>query len=308
MPAMETEPGTASPSAIGISWLAASAAIPLALICAVLGQGVGALAGGCHWIGISLPLGRQVWALVNQPVLNFSSLPSAGGYWLGSTALPLLVAVTIIGFLPRARSFVVELAFVQIAWSMSVVAVGWMPLLDIEDGHLVRFLALHGWPTELVWLAPALAAAAGLLPTLRLLELTRRQPTQVRRSLRLLVVLIHLWVPTGVWLLIVFLVEGSFQWMAAIAAAAPVVAALAFAWLRYPSPFVHRLEPPRRSELAGLAVTAILLVVFVWFAGRPTGDGRSAGLLWGESHSFNNIRPWIDPQTLAGQHIEETEP
>jgi hypothetical protein len=308
MPAMQTEPGTTSLSAISISWLAASAAIPLALVTAALGQGLGALVGGCHWIGISLPAGRQVWALVNQPVLNFSSLPSAGGYWLGSTALPFVLAVTLVGFLPRARSFTVELAVVQIAWSMSVVAVAWMPLLDSHDGHVVRFLTLHGRPTEAVWLAPVMAAAAGLLPTLRLLELTRRQPTVVRRALRLAVIVIHLCVPVMVWLAVVFFVQGSLLWPAAIAMTVPMAAALTFAWFRYPAPYVHRLETPRPSELAGLAIGAAVLVLIVFLTGRPTGEGRSAGVLWGPAHSFNNIRTWIDPYTLTGDEFKVPDP
>jgi hypothetical protein len=303
MPAMQTEPGTASLSAIAISWLAASAAIPLALVTAVVGQGLGALVGGCHWIGISLPVGRQVWALVNQPVLNFSSLPSAGGYWLGSTALPLVLAVTLIGFLPRARSFAVELAVVQVAWSMAAVAVAWTPLLDSQDGHVVRFLTLHGWPAQTVWLMPLLAAAAGMLPTLRLLELTRRQRPVVPRALRLTVIVIHLCVPIMVWLVVAMVVQGSMLWPATLAAAVPMVAALAFAWLRYPTPYVHRLEAPRAFELTALAIGAVILVLIVWFAGRPIGHGRSAGLLWGSAHSFNNIRTWIDPFSLTGDEL-----
>ena len=47
--------------------LAAVAAFPGALLVAVAGQGIGALLGGCGWIGVSTPVDRQVWALVNQP-------------------------------------------------------------------------------------------------------------------------------------------------------------------------------------------------------------------------------------------------
>jgi hypothetical protein len=297
---METEPGTASPTAIAISWLAASAAFPLSLVGAAFGQGIGALAGGCGWIGIALPLDRQIWALVNQPVLNFASLPSAGGYWLGSTLLPLAVAVTIIGFVPRARSFVVELTAVQIAWAMSVVAVAWVPLLDIEDGHLVRFFALHGWPSALVWLAPALAACAALLPTLRLLELTRRRRSDSPRSHRLFVVIAHLVIPTAAWVALASLVRGSIPSLAAVAAAVAIAAVLVFTWLRFPRPYVYRLELPKPSEIGGLVIAAVILAGMVWTAGRPLPDRRSAGLLWGEAHSFNNIRPWIDPQPVIG--------
>jgi hypothetical protein len=294
MPTMETEPGTASPSAIAISWLAASAAFPLSLIGAVLGQGLGALAGGCAWIGVSLPVDRQIWALVNQPVLNFSSLPSASGYWLGSILLPLAVAATIIGFLPRARSFIVELTVVQIAWAMSVVAVAWVPLLDIEDGHLARFFALHGRPTALVWLAPAIAACAALLPTLRLLELTRRRRSDSPRSYRLFVVAVHFGIPTAAWIALVSLFRGSLPLRATVAVAVSIAAVLVFTWLRFPRPYAHRLDPPTPSGIGALAAAAAILASVVWFAGRPLPDGRSAGVLWAQAHSFNNIRPWIE--------------
>jgi len=300
MPAMETEPGTASPSVIAISWLAASAAIPFALIGAAFGQGLGALIGGCHWIGVTLPFDRQIWALVNQPVLNFASLPRAGGYWLGSILLPLVVAVTIIGFLPRARSLVTQLSCVQIAWAMSLVAVTVLPVLDNEDGHLARFLALHGWPTSLVWLSPVFAAGAALLPTLRLLQLARRRLPNIRRSYRLLVVVLHLGVPTAGWLALVSLVHGSVLMPAIIAAAAPVLAALAFSWLRYPDPYVRPLEMPKAGQIIGLALAAVIMAAIVWGAGRPLADGQSAGVLWGTAQSSNNVRPWIEPWSIAG--------
>jgi hypothetical protein len=272
---------------------------------AVFGQAIGALAGGCGWIGVTLPLDRQVWALVNQPVLNFASLPSAAGYWLGSTLLPLVVAATIIGFLPRARSLVIELSVVQIAWAMAVVAVAWMPLLDLEDGHLVRFFALHGNSTALVWLTPAIAACASLLPTLRLLELTRRRRTDAPRSHRLLVVAAHLGIPTAAWVALASLVRGSVPLAAAGGAAVSIAAAIAFAGFRFPRPYVHRLELPKASEIGVLFVTAVLLAITVWFAGRPLANGSSAGVLWGQAHSFNNIRPWIDWHSVTGTEPEQ---
>ncbi|MCW8984569.1 MAG: hypothetical protein OQK55_04440 [Thermoanaerobaculales bacterium] len=298
---METEPGTTRLSVVGISWLGASAALPFALIVAALGQGLGALVGGCHWIGVALPLDRQIWALVNQPVLNFSSLPRAGGYWLGSTLLPLIVAVTIISFLPQARSLVTQLGCVQISWAMSLAAVAVVPVLDGEDGHVVRFLALHGWPTTLVWLFPVAAAAAAFLPALRLLQLARRRRPDIRRSYRLLVVVIHLGVPALMWLGLVSLAHGRVPLAALLAGAAPLMAALAFAWFRYPGPYVRRLEMPHAGEITGLALAAVILIATVWVAGRPLSDGRSAGVLWGTAQSSNNIRPWIEPWSITGE-------
>lgn len=305
MPQMETEPGTASASVIAISWLGAFVALPFALIGAAFGQGIGALIGGCHWIGITLPLDRQIWALVNQPALNFATLPQAGGYWLGSILLPLAVAVTIIGFLPRARSLVTQLSCIQVAWAMSLVAVAVLPVLDNEDGHLARFLALHGWPTTLVWLSPIFAAGAALLPTLRLLELTRRRRPNIRRRYRLLIVAVHLVVPAAGWLGLMSLVHGSVLIPAVIAGAVPVIAALAFAWFRYPDSYVRPLELPQAGEIIGLAFAAVFMATVVWAAGRPLADGRSAGILWGTAQSSNNIRMWIDPWSIKRESATE---
>jgi len=300
MPAMETEPQATSLSVIAVSWLAASVALPSALIGAAFGQGIGASIGGCQWIGVTLPLDRQVWALVNQPVLNFASLPRASGYWLGSILVPLLVALTIIGFLPQARSWVAQLGSVQIAWAMSLVAVAVLPVLDSEDGHLARFLALHGWPATVVWLSPAFAAGAALLPALRLLQLARRRRPNLRRSYRLLVVGVHLGVPAVGWFALVSLVRHSIPIPAVFAAAAPVMAALVFAWFRYPNAYVRPLEGPRAGGIIGLALTAAMLAAIVWAAGRPIEDGKASGVLWGTPQSSNNIREWIEPWSITG--------
>ena len=305
MPPMETEPETASTSVIAISWLGASAAFPFALIGAALGQGLGALIGGCHWIGVTLPLDRQVWALVNQPVLNFASLPRAGGYWLGSIILPLVVALTIIGFLPRARALSTQLVCIQVAWAMSLVAVAVLPVLDREDGHFARFLVLHGWPTALVWLSPILAAGAALLPTLRLLQLARRRRPNIRRSHRLLIVVVHLGVPAAGWLGLMSLVHGRVWIPAIIAGVVPVIAAMAFAWFRYPDPYVRPLELPQAGEIVGLVFSAVIMVVIVWAAGRPLANGQSAGVLWGTAQSSNNVRAWIDPWSVKGNSAVE---
>jgi hypothetical protein len=301
MPAMETEPGTMSAPVIAISWLGAAAAIPFALIGAVFGQGIGAIAGGCHWIGVTLPLDRQIWALVNQPVLNFASLPRAGGYWLGSIFVPLVVAITIIGFLPQARSWVTQLSSIQIAWAMSLVGVAVLPVLDNEDGHLARFLMLHGRPTVLVWLSPVVAAGAALLPTLRLLQLARRRRHEIRRSYRLMIVAVHLGVPAVMWPGLVSVVHGGVLMPTFFAAAVPLMAALVFAWFRYPKPYVSPLERPSAGEITGLAVVAVMLATVMWIAGRPLPDGQSAGVLWGTAQSSNNIRPWVEPWPITGE-------
>jgi hypothetical protein len=151
-----------------------------------------------------------------------------------------------------------------------------------------------------VWLSPVLAAGAALLPTLRLLQLARRKHPDIRRSYRLLVVTIHLGVPAAGWLGFVSLVHGSLLMPAILAAAAPVFAALAFAWVRYPGAYVRALDLPNAGEIVALAVAAVMLFAIVWVAGRPLADGRSAGILWGTAQASNNVRPWIEPWSLTG--------
>ena len=292
---METEPKIGSPVVVCLSWAVAIAAFPLALVVAAVGQGLGAMAGGCQWIGLSLPLGRQAWALVNQPVMNFSSLPSASGYWLGSLILPLIIASGIIPLLPRARSMLAELSVVHIAWSTALVAGAWLPLIDSDDGHFVRWLSHQDWPQEGVWAGPVLASIIALVPTIRLLEMARRRQTSARSIARFGIVAIHLGFPLVAWVVLTTLVRGSLPVAATVGAALPLVTSLTVAWMRYPAPYVRPLEPTTPSRFAGVLVAAALIAVFVWFAGRPLPEGRSAGLLWGTPQAFNNIRPWIEP-------------
>jgi len=295
---MQTEPRINAPSIVAISWTAAIAAFPLALVLAVLGQGLGALVGGCQWIGASLPLDRQVWALVNQPVLNFASLPSAGGYWLGSLMVPLIVAALVIPLFLRSNSMIVEVSVIQLAWGAAVVAVAWLPLLDQGDGHLARWLDLHALPPTLVWLAPAFAAGAGLLPTLRLLELARRRQKDTSRTYRVILVGFHLVAPVVVWVGLGSLIRSSVPLEATLAIAAPVCAAIVLAWLRYPAPYVRRLERSTVSGVVALVICAAVAMILVWITGRPLPNDASAGILWGQPQAYNNIRPWIDPFSI----------
>jgi hypothetical protein len=295
---MHTEPEIAAPSVVAISWTAAIVVFPLALVVAVLGQGVGAIIGGCHWIGVSLPLDREVWALVNQPVLNFASLPSAGGYWLGSLVVPLMVAAFAIPLLPRAQSLIVEISVIQVAWGAGAVAVAWLPLLETGDGHLARWLELHNLSTSWVWLAPVIAAGVGLLPTLRLLELARRRHRDTGRIYRIAVVAIHLVVPVILWVALASLIRSSVPLEATIGIAVPVCAAILLALFRYPSPYVRPLERPTVSGVVSLVVCAAVAAILVWTMGRPLPDGTSTGVLWGTPQAYNNIRPWIDPVSI----------
>jgi len=292
---MRTEPGMGAPSLIFVSWLAAAGAFPFALVTAAGGQGLGALVGGCSWIGISLPMDHQPWALVNQPVLNYASQPAAIGYWWGSWLVPMLFAVALGMLRPRSRSWTVELVTVQAAWAVVVVAGAWLPLLDADGGHIVRWLALNRLPAAAVWAAPLAAAAVGLVPAIQLLELARRQRSDLGRARRTALVTIHLAVPAVLWVGVTAAVAGGLSVRAVTGLGVPVAAVVALAWLRFPSPHVRRLQPPTARGVAALAVGVGLVIAVVWLTGRPLADGRSAGLLWGKPSAFNNIRTWIDP-------------
>ncbi len=295
---MQSEPEIGAPSVIALSWTAATAAFPAVLMAAVFGQGLGALAGGCHWIGFSLTINRQVWALVNQPVLNFASLPSATGYWLGSLVFPVLLATTLIPLLPRKRSLLAELLLVQVAWAASVIGIAWLSLVDRNDGHLIRWLGLHDFPTDWVWLAPVVAALTGLIPTLRLLALARRRRPDTGRRYRCGLVLVHFAIPVALWAGAAAVVGDPVPLDAMIAISIPLCASMVLAWLRYPPAFVHRLSRPSRSGLIMLTAAAAACAVATTISARPHSDGKYPGVLWATPQSFNNIRPWIEPLRL----------
>jgi hypothetical protein len=299
---MQSEPEFGAPSVIVLSWTAAIAAYPAALMVAVVGQGLGALAGGCQWIGFSFSINRQVWALVNQPVLNFASLPSATGYWLGSLILPVLMAATLIALLPRKRSLLAELVLVQMSWAASVIGIGWLSLVDRNDGHLIRWLDLHDLATAGVWLAPVIASLLGLIPTLRLLALARRRRPDTGRLYRFRLVIFHFAVPVALWAGAAFAVGDTVPLDATIAVSFPLCAATALAWLRYPPPFAHRLKQPSRSGLAVLIAAAAACAIATTVAMRPRPDGMCPGVLWATPQPFNNIRPWIDAVPLRSSH------
>jgi hypothetical protein len=280
--------------AVLISWTAAVAAAGLALVLAVIGQGVGAMAGGCGWIGATIPINRQVWALVNQPVLNFSSLPAAGGYWLGSTALPMLVAVLLLTVRVRKPTVVGQLMLIQAAWWASILGGTWLPLLDPVDGHLSRWLLLHRLPPALVWIAPAGSIILATLASSRLLELARAAHPDLGRGTRTVMILLHLILPVAGWLVAVsFIGHGAPPVPSSLGVAAPATAAVVFGFIRYPSPFSRPLEGPSPPAVGVLLVGAATLVGAMWFAGGPLPGGRARGVVWDSPESFNNIRPWI---------------
>jgi hypothetical protein len=274
--------------------------MPFTLLVAVVGQGVGAFLGGCRWIGASVPLGHQVWALVNQPSLSFADQDRALGYWLGSVLLPLIVALTIIHLGARPKSLSAELLALQLAWAGTTVGVAWLPLVDGADGHVARFLYLRELPGELVWLAPLVASAAAALPTLRLLSLARGARRHTGRGLRMGLVVLHLGVPTAAWFGVVSMLEGAVVPAQAIALALPLLTAVTVAFLGYPAAYVHSLREIRGGAFARAVVAGALVAALLWWAGRPVNNDRFGGVLWGTPTELNNIRPWIEAAPALG--------
>ena len=275
--------------------LAAAVAFPATLLTAALGQALGAVVGGCSWIGIATPIHEPTWALVNQPTLHFSSLPSATGYWWGSWLAPAFMAVGGLSLLPRARTVAAELLLVHAAWAATVVGLAWLPLLDPVDGHIGRWLGLHQLPGAVLYVVPIAAAPAAFLVSMRLLALLRIARQHTGRGLRLAAVATHLVAPAAVWIVTASLLRGTPLPLPSAAAALPMVVVLVVAWRSYPPAFAHRLAELETTSYVRLLVALVLVAGTVWLAGRPLADGRTAGILWAGTGLYNNVRPWIEP-------------
>lgn len=298
MPRMERETDLLGPMGVIASWITAAWALPFAIVLAALGQGLGAVLGSCTWIGVSLPVDRTVWALVNQPVLSFAASTSASGYWLGSLVLPAAVAALALGFVPRPRTWAAEMATVHVAWASIVVSLAWLPVLDLHEGHFVRWLRFRELPEVLVFLAPMVAAALAFLPVLRLLAVERSARRHLGRGQRILTVLIHLCLPAAAWVAVSTVVAGGIVVFALASAAIPLLIALGIAWLWYPAAVPQRLAPVGVGSIFRGVVVAIVLFSTLWLAGRPLSGGRCSGILWATPTSMNNIRSWIEPLNI----------
>jgi len=299
MPDVDRSSDVLRPVAITYSLTAAAVAMPFALLVAVVGQGVGAVLGGCQWIGCTVPVAHQVWALVNQPSLSFASQNQALGYWLGSLLLPLIMGVTMIHLGPRPKNLSAELLALQLAWAGIAIGVAWLPLVDSTDGHLARLFYLRSLPRELVWGAPLVASAAALLPALRVLALARGARHHTGRGIRLWVVTVHLGTPVAAWFVLVSVLRGTVASAQGIALALPLVVAMLVAWLSYPSPYVLPLREINGSAFVRAAIAAALVGTVLWWAGRPLGGDRYSGVLWDTPTSLNNTRPWVRAEQFS---------
>lgn len=293
--------------AVVCSWLAAAGALPATILLAVLGQGVGSMMGGCRWIGLSTPVDQQVWALVNQPTLAFAARSSAIGYWLGAPLLVLLVALLTVPFVPRPQTMAAELLAVQLAWFAAVYGLAWIPLVDLDDGHLARWLFLRRLPSWLVFVAPAAGALASLASSLRLLALVAGARRAAGRVTRLGAVTLHLVLPLATGIALANLIAGKLLMVPVIASLLGPMLALALAWVGLPRPHVFPLAPVTAVGLGRLLAMAVVLAGLVAFAGRPLPDGRRSGLVWARPSDTNNIRPWVDPTPLLGARSQSSD-
>jgi len=295
MPPVIRRPDPLAPMGLLASWLAGLIALPLALFVAAGGQGFGALLAKAGWIGLSVPWDRQAWALVNQPVLNFASLPSASGYWLGSWIAPLAVAALALPLSLRLKSLSSQIFVVQLAWTAAVIGASWQPALDPHLSHLARWLVFRDLPVELRWLSPALVAAVVVPIVLRLIAIARITRYHLRRGRRLALVAVHLMPIPLAWAAVTTTIRAEFQLEASIAAGVPLLVVLMVAWIGYPAPLTHPVTPVTARAFGLLAVSLVLAWAAFWIAGRPLPDDRAAAVQWGRAGSSNNIRPWMEP-------------
>jgi hypothetical protein len=295
MPAVHIRPDPLAPSALAASWLAAAAAVPITLALAAAGQGLGTLAAGGGWIGLSLPWDRQVWALVNQPVLNFASLPAAAGYWLGSVAVPLGIAAIAMPVSLRLRTLGGQLAAIQLGYVSLTVAALWQPGLAAGASQVARWLAFRGLAVELRWLPAAVAVAAAVPITLRLIAAARITRFGLTRIRRLALVGLHL-IPAPVgWAALSTATAGDLPVESCLVAGLPVAAALVTAWVGFPAPLTHPVSGTRAATVFAFAGLAVVVWGALIVAGRPLSGDHRAAIQWGRETGTNNIRPWMAP-------------
>jgi hypothetical protein len=290
-----SRPDPLAPRGLLASWLAGLIALPLTLFVAASGQGIGALLAKAGWIGLSVPWDRQAWALVNQPVLNFASLPAASGYWLGSLIASLTVSALAIGLSLRLQSLGSQLFVVQWAWMAAIIGASWQPALDPHLSHLTRWLLFRGLPAELRWLSLALVVALAVPIALRLIAIARITHYHLRRSRRLVLVAVHLLPFPLAWAAATTALRGGFQLEASIMAGIPLLVALLVAWIGYPAPLTHTVTPMTGRAFGTLVAGLLLAWAVFWVAGRPLPDDRAAAVQWGRDKTSNNIRPWMEP-------------
>lgn len=307
-------------SSLLFSWIVGLCSAFFAVLLTIIGQGIGASVGGCRWIGLTLALDHQPWALINQPNLAFSGRPIALGYWFGGVGFCLLLALLTVPFLPRPRNMGWELLCLHISWMSLLVGLAWLPLLDAWDGHVSHYLRLHGSSPAWVWVFPILGAWIALIPTYRLLALLRAADRTASGFKRAFCIMAHFGVPSIAWVIFGLalqlpLLQAAASadsmpgmeilvrefWPPVLGALLPVLAAALMALTAYPRPYSFPMTPLRGIHVPVALFMLLLFCGIFLLAGAPVGDGHSRGLLWATPNSRNNIRSWVRPSQLWGE-------
>jgi hypothetical protein len=284
-----------APAGVLASWLFAVLSVPLTILTAAVGQGLGTLVVGGGWIGLCTPWDQQPWALVNEPTVNFAASLAATGYWCGSGIAPLLVAILGGPLSLRLVTLTGQLFMVQWGWASVVIGLAWLPALDPQVSHVTRWLQFRGLATELRWLLILAAVAAAVPLVLRLLSLARIASYHLGRWRRLAVVVVHLIPIPSLWIAVSIVVRGSVPIEACVAVCLPLAAAVMVPWFGYPMPLTHAIAPVRSMAFAYVAALIVAVGLVMWFAGRPLPGNRTAAIQWASSGATNNIRAWMQP-------------
>lgn len=264
---------------------------PLAWLLLAVAQGVGVVACGGGFIGVSLPLGQHPWALVNQPEVNFASTRAGlWGYWLPPALLAALLAVglPVLGLAPRRWGG--ELLVLHLAFAAAVLGLGWAPALGVQDGPargLERFFHVP-WP----WFVGMCALAGALLSPLAMIRLAGslwHHSSELTRRRRLAVVAVHGAIPAAAWIGLSFLVGWRTGPAPLLGAGVVLLGAVLTLLWRVPRASLHRREAPSAARTALVWPLAVAILAGAVLVGAPR-EGAPRGYVWGKPLTTNNIR------------------
>ena len=265
---------------------------PLVWTMLAVAQGVGAQLAGGSFIGISVPLGAHPWGIVNQPSVAFAATRAAlWGYWLAGTLVAVAVALLLPTVVPVPDTWCWELFVFHLATASSVLGVGWASGCGVGDGPIAGLRTFWDVPTlTSLGVAAGVALATSIPAVNRLGGHLWTVPGGATRGRRVLVALLHGWVPWLLWIVVTLALGWPLSEWSIIGSAAAAVGCLIGALGLTPRAATH----PRTEIGTGiLAVTLFLGVsvsaALVW-AGTPR-LGEPLVILWGTRTMTNNIRP-----------------
>ncbi|HPW55251.1 MAG: hypothetical protein KA072_01425 [Thermoanaerobaculaceae bacterium] len=285
----------ASPLSLRVVLLSLGVALivwPLVWFLLAAAQGVGTTLAGGDFIGVSLPLGRYPWALVNQPEINFASTRAGlWGYWLPSAMLAVVVAVCLPVFAPGSRRWGGELALLHVALASAVLGLGWAPALGCLDGPALGLERFFHVPSLVYVGGCALVGACGTsLTMIRLAGGLWHHSSPVTRRRRVSVVLLHGLLPLGFWLALTILLGWRPGPLPLAGVGTVLFGALGTLFQRVPRAELQRRDPPSTVRILLLWPFACAVLVLAAWTGAPQ-SGAQRGYLWGKPLASNNIRP-----------------